>query len=423
MNEIKNSYLGESYYSVKHKSGLSIYLYPRNNYSSTYAIFGTSYGSIDETFKTSSDKEFTTVPSGIAHFLEHKLFESEDGDAFSRYAKTGASANAYTSFDKTCYLFSCTDNFLESLEILLDFVQSPYFTEETVKKEQGIIGQEIKMYNDSADWQVFFNLLGCLYNRHPIRTDIAGTVESIAEITAKTLYKCYDTFYNLNNMALCVAGKFEPDEVLAMCGRMLKPSQNERVTSRFEPEPASAAQPKIVKAMPVSVPQFNAGFKLMCGEQFLPPKQAVSYEILVELLFSDISPLYRRLLDANLINSTFQAELFDGRSFQAIMAGGESSDPDRVFDEIKKEIALFKERGIDKQSFDNVKKAKYGRLISSYNSNDRIANALMDAHFAGRSIYDGIDAAMNVSTGDVERVLADSFDDGSSAISIIMPVQ
>ncbi len=201
VQEIKSQLTGDKYYKVKHKSGLNIYVYEKEGYNSTYAVFGTRYGSINTTF-SSNGGEKMTVPDGIAHYLEHKLFECEDGDAFAKYAKTGANANAFTSFDKTCYLFSTTDNFKESLEILLDFVQRPYFTEETVAKEQGIIGQEIKMYDDSPEWRVMFNLLEIMYHNHPVKIDIAGTVESIAKITPELLYKCYNTFYNLTNMAL-----------------------------------------------------------------------------------------------------------------------------------------------------------------------------------------------------------------------------
>ena len=207
--EIKNEELNEKYFKVAHPSGLTIYLYPKPEYKSTYAIFGTNYGSIDTKFQVKGSKEVIEVPDGIAHYLEHKLFESEEGDAFSEYAKTGAIANAYTSFDFTGYLFSCSENFDESLKILLNFVQSPYFTEETVKKEQGIIGQEIRMYEDNPDWKVLFNLLNCLYHNHPVKKDIAGSIESIAEITAEKLYTCYKCFYNLNNMSICIVGNID----------------------------------------------------------------------------------------------------------------------------------------------------------------------------------------------------------------------
>ena len=178
----------ESYVKAVLDNGLEIYIMEKPQYSSSYAIYGTHYGSIDTKF-SKNGSEMITVPEGIAHYLEHKLFEGEDGDAFSKYAKTGASANAFTSFDRTCYLFSCSDNFYENLDILLSFVQSPYFTKENVEKEQGIIGQEIRMYDDNPGWRVMFNLLKGMYHNHPVRIDIAGTVESIAQIDADLLYK------------------------------------------------------------------------------------------------------------------------------------------------------------------------------------------------------------------------------------------
>ena len=198
---------GDKYTHIHHKSGLEILVCEMEGYSTTEAMFGTKYGSINTQFKTAADKDYCTVPEGIAHFLEHKLFENEDCDVFDLYAKTGANANAFTSFDKTCYFFSCSDNFKASLEILLSFVQSPYFTPESVAKEQGIIGQEIRMCDDDPGWRVFFNMLCGLYQKHPVRIDIAGTIESIAEITDDLLYRCYRTFYNLHNMVLAVAGK------------------------------------------------------------------------------------------------------------------------------------------------------------------------------------------------------------------------
>ena len=187
IKEIKNEQLGEMYYDISHPSGLKILVMPKSGYSGAYAIFATKYGSIDNMLPQ-PDGSYKKIPEGTAHFLEHKLFESEDLDAFERFAKTGASANAYTSFDRTGYLFSCTGNFKKNLEILLDFVQHPYFTQQTVQKEQGIIGQEIMMYKDVPDWEATFNLMRALYHVHPVRVDIAGSCESIAEITADLLY-------------------------------------------------------------------------------------------------------------------------------------------------------------------------------------------------------------------------------------------
>ena len=217
---IKSSLLNKKFSLIKHSSGLNIFLYPMPGFSSNYAIFGTKYGSVDNAYLDDNGQK-VDLPEGIAHFLEHKLFESEDGDAFSKYAKTGAYSNAYTSFDRTCYLFSCSNRFYDNLKILLDFVRSPYFTEATVNKEQGIIGQEIKMYDDMPNWRVMFNMLEGMFYTHPVRIDIAGTVQSIAKITDKTLYDCYNRFYNLSNMFLVLAGDFDEGQVLDFINKNL----------------------------------------------------------------------------------------------------------------------------------------------------------------------------------------------------------
>ena len=260
ITEIKSKRAGDKYFKIDHLSGLTIYVYPKEGYNSAYAIFGTRYGSINTCFSV-DDGAKITVPDGIAHYLEHKLFESEDGDAFVRYAKTGANANAYTSFEKTCYLFSCTDKFDESLEILLDFVQDPYFTAQTVAKEQGIIGQEIKMYDDSPEWRVMFNMLEGMYKHHPVKIDIAGTVDTIAEITADKLYDVYNVFYNLNNMVICVSGNITVEQVLKTADKMLKPSDKRKITNYFEDEPYEINEPYVEQSFPVSMPLFNLGFK------------------------------------------------------------------------------------------------------------------------------------------------------------------
>ncbi len=278
MNVVKSALLDESYYEYDHPSGLKILVYPKEGYQSAYAIFGTRYGSIDTRFRLKGEKEWTVVPEGIAHFLEHKLFESQDEDAFARYARTGANANAFTSFDRTCYLFSCTENFGASLEILLDFVQSPYFTKETVDKEQGIIGQEIRMYDDEPNWRVMFNLLTALYHTHPVRIDIAGTIDSIAKIDADLLYTCYRTFYNLNNMVLAVAGKVDPKEVLAIADKVLKPSVDAVIERSFEEEPEEIVTDHVEQKLSVTVPLFMFGYKETPKAQGMDTQTLVEWE-------------------------------------------------------------------------------------------------------------------------------------------------
>lgn len=418
IKEIKSDALSEKYYKIKHDSGLTIYVYPKDGYSSTYAIFGTKYGSINNTFKVDSG-DTVRVPDGIAHYLEHKLFESEDGDAFSRYAKTGANANAYTSFDKTCYLFSCTDNFEQSLGILLDFVQSPYFTDETVAKEQGIIGQEIKMYDDSPSWRVMFNMLMNMYHTHPVRIDIAGTVESIAQITPEYLYTCYNTYYNLNNMVLCVAGNTTVDTVLSIADKMLKKCEQHTITNIFEDEPDSIVNSYVEQKLPVGMPLFNLGFKEKAGDKRVDEKTLAYSEILLFLLASSTSGLYRKLMDQNLINASFSYEFFEGEGFTATVFSGESHDPVKVTEIIKQYILDLKANGIDEEEFEIAKRATYGDAVASLNSTDNIANMIADFDFSDRELFCYIDAIANATIDDITNRLSEVLDVDNCTLSVI----
>lgn len=422
LEKITNERVQDSYYHIKHPSGLRIFIYPKEDSNSTYAIFGTRYGSVDTSFRRSDEKEVSTVPEGIAHFLEHKLFESEDGDAFARYAKTGASANAYTSFDMTCYLFSCTENVYESLEILLDFVQSPYFTEQTVQKEQGIIGQEIRMYDDDPQWRVMFNLLKALYHKHPVKIDIAGTVESISEITPEYLYRCYNTFYNLNNMALCVAGNIDPEKVLELCDKMLKPSEPIQVERIFEEEPVSVVTDRVEQELSVAVPLFQLGFKEPARRRTV--QELAQTDVLLELLASDASPLYRRLLDANLINTaSFGSEYFEGPGYAAVIFSGESKDPDAVAREIRSEVDRLRKEGIPTQAFERAQKAVYGRNVAALNSAEAISNAVVSLTFAQRELFSYLDALATVEPADVQNRLQEQLLSEYSALSVISPIK
>ena len=422
MKEYVSARTGDRYYELRHASGLRILLYPKNENNSTYAVFGTRYGSVDTTFRVDGEELFS-VPEGIAHYLEHKLFESEDGDAFSRYAKTGASANAYTSFDSTCYLFSCSDHFEESLEILLDFVQKPYFTEETVKKEQGIIGQEIRMYDDDPQWRVMFNLLGSLYHHHPVRIDIAGTVESIAQITPESLYRCYRTFYNLHNMVLCVAGKMDIDRVLAICDRLLIPSRPQKIERIFEKEPLEVVRPRTEQKLSVAMPMFQLGFKEPAGDARVSDEDSAATDVLLEALASDSSPLFRRLLDAGLISeASFGYEYFEGTGYASVIFSGDSKDPDRTTEEIKKEIRSIRENGLSDEAFERARKSIYGRSVAALNSVENIANSMAAMAFSGRDLFRYLDCVANLTKEDVLRRLDVQLRPEYSALSIILPL-
>ena len=420
INEIRNELLGEMYYDIDHPSGLKILIMPKTSYASTYAIFATKYGSID-TMIEMKDDSFREIPEGTAHFLEHKLFESEDLDAFERFAKTGASANAYTSFDRTGYLFSCSANFRQNLEILLDFVQNPYFTQATVEKEQGIIGQEIDMYKDIPDWEVMFNCLRNMYHNLPVRIDIAGTQESIAQITADMLYDCYNNFYNLNNMVLAVAGNTTVKEVLEVADAVLKPVEGKMAQRKIIEEPRDVISDYCEKKLSVATPQFMLGFKEEWDTPERTAKEEITMEILLDMIAGPSTDLYKRLFDANLINSSCGFEYFTGFGYSCVLFAGESNDPKKVSEEIKKEIKHFRENGFDEKVFERTKKKLYGRMIMGMNDVDGLANNMALSYFAGENIFTDFETYKTVTVEDINDMLNKTLDEKYSTLSVIMP--
>ena len=419
---IKNERTGEQYTYVKHSTGLEIFIWKMEDYSTTHALFGTKYGSINTKFKTKEEPDFITVPNGIAHYLEHKLFENEDCDVFKLYAKTGASANAYTSFDKTAYLFTCTDNVYESLEILLNFVQNPYFTEETVRKEQGIIGQEIRMYDDNAGWRVFFNMLGGIYHNHPVKIDIAGTVESIAEINADLLYKCYYAFYNLNNMVLSIAGNIDEDKVLEMCDRLLKHGGNPELITAFEEEPETVYQTEVVQKLEISMPMFHVGFKARPEKGIAAVRAEIETNFVLSLLADESSDFYKKLYDDGIINTSFSSEVFMGDGYFCSIFAGESRNPRLVRDKIIEEINRCKKEGLDEERFNIIKKAYYGALIRDLNDAEAIATIMLNAGMEKLSAFDVIESVAAVTFEDVQKRLENQFNTENVTLSIIEPL-
>lgn len=420
IKEVRNELLNEKYYDIDHPSGLKILVMPKENYSSTYAIFATKYGSID-TMIQMSDGSFKEIPEGTAHFLEHKLFESEDLDAFERFAKTGASANAYTSFERTGYLFSCSANFKKNLEILLDFVQNPYFTQATVEKEQGIIGQEIDMYKDAPDWEVMFNCLRTMYHNLPVRIDIAGTQESIAQITAKTLYGCYDNFYNLHNMVLAVAGNADVDEIVEVADKVLKPVEGKMAQRKVIDEPEEVIDSYIEEKLSVATPQFMFGFKESWDTPERTAKEEISMEILLDMISGQSSELYKRLFDGKLINNSFGFEYFTGFGYSCVLFAGESNDPKKVAEEIVGEIGKFRETGFDKTAFERTKKKLYGRMIMGMNDIEGLANNMAVSYFAGEDVFTDFEIFKTVTLDDVNDIFKKTLDENRSVLSVINP--
>lgn len=418
-NIITSERTGDKIIHVKHDSGLDIYICEMEGYSSIEALFGTKYGSVNTMFKMADDKEYTVVPEGIAHFLEHKLFENEDCDVFELYAKTGASGNAFTSFDKTAYLFSCTKNYKESLKILLDFVQAPYFTQATVDKEQGIIGQEIQMTNDNPEWRVFFNMLRCMYHNHPVKIDIAGTIESIAQINADLLYKCYYTFYNLNNMVLSIAGNVKADEVLAICDECLKKCEDKGLETVFPDEPESIVQAEITEKQPVGASIFNIGYKCTpCkGNERLEKVMAAS--VAADILSDPSTEMYQKLLRDEVINSSFGTEVFTGDGYFTVIFSGESDSPDVIRDTVSAEIERIIKDGIDEDLFQRIKKSTYGGLVRELNNVEAVANLMMNSHMDGISPYATIQVLSDLKSSDVLEFMKNELRKDRLVMSVI----
>ncbi len=411
------SEIGESYILAEHSSGLKIYILEKPQYNTAYALFGTKYGSIDNCF--SVDGEKCEVPEGIAHFLEHKLFESEDGDAFTKYAETGAYANAFTSFDKTCYLFSCSNRFYENLDILLNFVQSPYFTEATVQKEQGIIGQEITMYDDSPAWRVMFNMLLAMYKNHPVRIDIAGTVKSISQINAGLLYKCYNTFYNPSNMFLCIAGNVNTEKILEMVEKSIKPCDKKEIVRIMPNEEDVVKVDYVEQNLEVAQPMFCFGYKENADKK-RSVKNRVCTAVLLEIIAGDASPLYKKLTNDGLINDEFSFEYFVGEGYAAVIFEGESNNPKAVAEEIKQEVARLKAEGIDKKLFSAVRCGLYGNAIRIFNSVEGIAMQLADCAMNDSCLFDDIKYLKSITVDDVYKRL-DLLDNDKTVLSVINP--
>lgn len=425
---MKNELTGEGLYYKQHESGLKIYIMPRKGYTSSYAIFGTKYGSVDSEFVVPGEDSVTKVPDGIAHYLEHKMFDMPDGsnvfDSFSRY---GANANAFTSFNMTAYLFSSTSNFCDNLKILMDYVQKPYFTKESVQKEQGIIGQEIRMYDDNAGWRVFFNLLGCLYQNNPVKIDIAGTIESISKIDNELLYKCYNTFYNLSNMTLFVTGDFEADKVLEVIeGSILKNEPfSEEIKRIYPDEPKEIASPYKEINLSVAMPMFVIGFKDndvgYGGKKLL--KKIIETDILIRILFSKSSPLYEKLYNDGLITQSFGAEYSPQIDYGYTAIEGESEDPKKVYEIIMDYIGELRKNGISKEDFQRAKKVVWGKYIRSYNDIEDFAHTFLTDSFMDINYLDYYEVYKDISFADVSKRFMEHFDREYSAMSVVSPVK
>lgn len=425
----KSSLLSEQYTKYLHPSGLEIFIFPKK-LTTFYAILGVKYGSIHSSFASKNDPEkIITVPDGIAHFLEHKLFANEDGsDSFERFSELGADANAYTSFNKTAYLFSATENFYDSLRELIRFVTHPYFSKENIASEIGIISEEIKMYDDSPSDRCFYGMLEGMYEHHSIRRNICGTVETIRQITPQLLYSCYDSFYNPNNMALFISGDVDQEAILKICDELLPKTSspfNVLYHNENEKEEPYVYKPYVEARMQVSKPMFNIGIK----DTDISPdgnerqKRDAVYSILDEMIFSRAGELYSSLFERDMISPhlSYGYTISPTSAYNSI--AGEAEDPNLVLDEILKYIDILKEKGLSYEDFIRGKRVMYAEFVKSFDSTDNIANDLMSMTFDGAELLSYADTVESVTFDDVKALFENAFDKEKITLSVILPLE
>ena len=412
--------IGESVHRETLPNGLQVCVVPKPGYAKKYAFFATRYGGMDTRFQLNG--RWLDTPAGIAHYLEHKMFDTREGNALQELAKNGAEPNAFTSNAMTGYYFDSTGHFEENLRILLSFVSIPYFTDESVAKEQGIIGQEIRMIEDNPDFQIYTRMMQALYSRSTARTAIAGTVESISHITAETLYDCHRAFYTPSNMILTVVGDVDPIHVVDLARRVLPREGGQVIPRDYGDEPEAVAERETSLAMEVSCPQFLAGFKCRPaadGEDYL--RTAVLGDMACDILLGDSSPLYLRLYDQGLINTSFGGafEMLPGIAY--LYAGGDSKDARAVAAEIQKEADRLVREGIGEDFYQQVRRAAFGSNLRGLNSFENIAVSLTEGYFHGYDPLRFPQVFDSISKEDVRAFLAENIREDRAVLSEIVP--
>ena len=420
MNQSFYERIGESVYRETLPNGLQVCVVPKPGYAKKYAFFATRYGGMDTRFRL--DGKWLDTPAGIAHYLEHKMFDTKEGNALQELAKNGAEPNAFTSNAMTGYYFDSTEHFEENLKILLSFVSVPYFTDESVAKEQGIIGQEIRMIEDNPDWQIYTRMMQALYQNSTARTSIAGTVESISHITAETLYQCHKAFYTPSNMILTAVGDVDPVHVVDLARSILPRERGEKIPRDYGTEPADIAQKETSVAMEVSTPQFLTGFKCTPapeGEDYL--RMSAIGDMACDILLGDSSPLYLRLYDQGLINTSFGGafEMMPGIAY--LYAGGDSRDARTVAGEIYHEAERLAAEGIDEDFYQQVRRATVGEQLRGLNSFENIAVSLTEGYFRGYDPFRFPQVFDSITKDDILAFLRENLREERAVLSEIVP--
>ena len=421
MNKIHYERIGETVYETTLSNGLKLYVVPKEHHAKSYAFFATRYGGMDLRF--CKDGQWLDTPAGIAHYLEHKMFDTKEGNALQELAKNGAEPNAFTSNAITAYYFDSTEQFEENLKILLSFVTVPYFTKASVAKEQGIIGQEIRMIEDNPEWQVYTRLMQCLYEKSTARVSVAGTVESISHITAETLYDCHKAFYTPSNMVLCVVGNVEPQRIMDIVYQQVPAGRPAAPIPRDYggEEPEQVTHKETTLEMDVSMPMFLSGYRCTPPKQGEELRMSILGDIACDVLIGDSSPLYAKLYAEGLINGSFGCafEMLPGAAY--LYAGGDSRDPRAVADRIAEEAARIVREGIDASYFQQIRKACFGSMIRSLNSFENIAMLLSEGYFRGYDACRFPEVFDTVGQEDIVAFLRENIVESRAALSTIVP--
>ena len=426
MQVIENLKVKEKLYIEKLENGLTVMVIPKPGIQKKYMIWGTNYGSNDSEFIVPGEEEKTKVPNGVAHFLEHKLFEQENGtNSLDVLTALGVNANAYTTNDHTAYLFESTDNFYPAMDELMDYVQHPYFTDENVEKEKGIIGQEIMMYDDYPDWRVYLNAMQAMYHNNPIKIDITGTIETIGKINKEILYKCYKTFYNPSNMVLVISGDFEPEKIIGEVKKRLIENQNQGEIKRIYPEePETIVQELIEQRLEVSHPLYTIGIKDMINKKSMENskeivKKHISIEILLNLLIGRSSELYKELYNKGIIHGQPSLDYEFGKTYAHVLITGQSKEPETLYNEFKEKVKEMKKKGISKGDFQRIKKMIYGGYVKEYNDVQDIARMFLADYFKGINSFDYIEEIEGINVEYLNQVLNDVFKEEKMVLSIV----
>jgi predicted Zn-dependent peptidase len=402
MEEQYYQQIDEYVYKETLDNGLDVFIIPKRGFQKTFVTYTTQFGSLDSKFKPHNQDSYITVPDGVAHFLEHKLFENEEDDLFTAFAEDNAQVNAFTSFDRTSYLFSATDQVETNIKRLLTMVETPYFTKETVDKEKGIIAEEIKMYQEQPGYKIMFNTLRAMYDTHPIKVDIAGSVDSIYEITKDDLYLCYETFYHPSNMVLFVVGDVDPEQIL-------------NIVTEHEDKRDKVAQPEIQRDPLIEKEEVNQQFvsekmklqspRLMLGFKNKPLVNAsadqyvrkdLEMTLFFELVFGEETDFYQSLLNSELIDDTFGYQFILEPTYSFSIISSATQKPDELKQLLLAELEKSQGKLTDNEAFELLKKQFIGEFISGLNSPEYIANQYTKLHFEGVSLFDMLEIVENI---------------------------